>query len=217
MKEKNLKAIDELYELYDRIPRAYIEQNLKIKNPEGKIVPFIFNEPQRIIDEEVQKMIKDGKPVRIIVVKARREGTSTLFLGYGFEKVVRHENMNALIVAHEPEATSDLFDVAKLFYDELPEDERPMKKYDNKKQLSFENPDEFTKKSNPGLRSKIKTATASKIGAGRGGEIHFLHLSEASHYPNADQLMLSLLPAVHDNPGTYIVFLLIGMRKLVNG
>lgn len=207
-KKKELKEVEYLWEImkmYDNIPRSYIQENLKIKNKAGELVPFIFNEAQEMVDREVQRQLDLGVPVRVIVLKARREGISTLSAGYGYEKISRHENMNGLVIAHEPDATSELFEMTKVFYDETPSNERPMKKYDNKTQLTFENPDELTKRFDPGLRSKIRIATANKVRIGRGINLHFFHGSEVSYWADADKLMLAVMQAVPALPNTMVI------------
>jgi len=205
MEIKEVNALKELVRIYDENPRIYIEKNLFIKDKAGRIVPLKFNEPQLKLDEVYQRQRKAGKPIRIIVLKARREGISTQTAAYGFEKISRYPNMNGLVITHEPDSTEEIFGMTKLFYEMLPENEKPMKKYDNVKQLTFENPDELTKNVNPGLRSKIRIATANKVDIGRGTNIHFFHGSEVAYWNDADKLLLSIKQAVPEEPNTIMI------------
>lgn len=61
-----------------RICREYIEKCLKIRNKQGNIVPFKLNGPQNRLYEQIKELRTQGVPVRIIVLKARQMGFSTL-------------------------------------------------------------------------------------------------------------------------------------------
>ncbi len=146
-------------------------------------------------------------PKRYIVLKARQMGLSTLFEGLIFHDTSTNENKNSLIIAHEEPASQNLFQMSKLYYENLPDLIRPMKKYSNGKILSFENPetDENKKQGNPGLRSKISIATAGTGEVGRSATIHNLHVSELAFFPDPKTTMLGLLQCVPDEPNTMIV------------
>jgi len=121
-----------------------------------------------------------------------------------FEDTVSNSNVNSLIVAHEPESTEGIFQMSKLYYDMLSDLMKPIRRYDNKKQMVFENPDEKTRTSDPGLRSKIVIATAGKIKVGRGLTLQNFHGSEVAFWKNANDLMLSVMQAIPDNPNTMV-------------
>lgn len=150
---------------------------------------------------------KNKKPRRYIVLKARQMGLSTLFEADIFHDTSTHENKNSLIIAHEEQASSNLFQMSKLYYENLPDLIRPMKKYANGKVLSFENPtnDDEEKLHNPGLRSKISIATAGAGEVGRSATYHNLHASEVAFFPDAKITMLGLLQSVPDQPNTMVV------------
>jgi hypothetical protein len=141
------------------------------------------------------------------VLKARQMGLSTLFEGLIFQDTSTRENKNSLIIAHEEQASSNLFNMSKLYYDYIPDAIKPMKKYANGKVLSFENPtnDDAEKAKNPGLRSKISIATAGSGEVGRSSTIHNLHASEVAFFPDAKVTMLGLLQAIPDQPNTLAV------------
>ena len=185
----------------------YIEKFLRIKNKKAEIIPFILNTAQNVVMEILNKDKAELKPKRYIVLKARQMGLSTLFEGLIFQDTSTKENKNALIIAHEESASSNLFQMSKLFYENLPDEIRPMKKYSNGKVLAFESPetDESKKKNNPGLRSKITIATAGAGEVGRSSTIHSLHASEVAFFLDAKTTMLGLLQAVPDEPNTLVV------------
>lgn len=185
----------------------YIENFLKIRDKTASIVPFKLNPAQQIVMDMIKEDDKANRPKRYIVLKARQMGLSTLFEGLIFHDTANNENKNALIIAHEESASSNLFQMSKLYYENLPDLIRPMKKYSNGKILSFESPetDEKLKSVNPGLRSKISIATAGAGEVGRSSTIHSLHVSELAFFPDPKTTMLGLLQAIPDQPNTLVV------------
>ena len=185
----------------------YIENFLKIRDKTATIVPFILNKAQNIVLDIMKEDEKRGKPKRYIVLKARQMGLSTLFEGLIFQDTSTHENKNSLIIAHEEQASTNLFNMSKLYYENIPDVIKPMKKYANGKNLTFENPetDDEKKAQNPGLRSRISIATAGAGEVGRSATYHNIHASEVAFFPDAKTTMLGLLQAVPDQPNTLVV------------
>lgn len=184
-----------------------MENFLKIRDKSAQIIPFKLNRAQNIVMDIIERDIREGKPKRYIVLKARQMGLSTLFEGLIFQDTATKENKNSLIIAHEETASSNLFNMSKLYLDELPEILKPMRKYANGKVLSFENPsnDDAEKARNPGLRSKISIATAGAGEVGRSSTVHNLHASEVAFFPDARTTMLGLLQAIPNQPNTLAV------------
>lgn len=187
--------------------QLYIEKLLKIRTKKGELVSFRMNEMQRKLDNKIEELKAQGKPVRVIILKARQMGASTYTEGKIFKKTATTKLTNSLIIAHKEDASNNLFNMSKLFYEELPPPIKPMKKASNAKELIFENPtaDPNEKKINPGLRSKIKIDTAKNLGAGRSETIHNLHVSELAFWDRAQEVMLGLLQAVPNTPNTMVV------------
>lgn len=188
-------------------PAWYIESFLQIRDKKAQIIPFKLNNAQKRVMKLLDEHKKDGIPLRYIVLKARQMGLSTLFEGLIFHDTANHQNKNSLIIAHEEQASSNLFGMSKLYYEYLPDAIKPMKKYANGKVLSFENPDkdDDEKAKNPGLRSKISIATAGSGEVGRSATYHNIHASEVAFFPDARTTMLGLLQAVPDQPNTMVV------------
>ena len=197
------KERDAIYEMLKE-PLEYIEHALYIKTKDQQIKSLWMNDAQQIIYGKIQALEKDDKPIRIIILKARQEGVSTLCEAILFEKAARHENVNSLIIAHEPESTEEIFAMSKRFYDMLPEWMKPMRRYDNKKQMVFENPNEKARGNLPGKRSRMIIATADKARIGRGMTLHCFHGSEVAFWKKAKELMLSVMQAIPDLPNTMV-------------
>lgn len=189
----------------------YIESCLKIKTKSGMVVPFRLNDAQRKLYAVAKRQQDAGKPVRLIILKARQLGFSTLTEGLIFHACATRRNVNALIVAHREDATANLFRMSKLFYDELPAPVKPMLRASNAQELVFENPSKLRseREARPGLRSRIRCATAGGRGIGRSDTLQCVHLSEYAFWPDgADgkaSTLAGILQAVPSLPGTMVV------------
>ena len=193
------------------IAMDYIENCLKIKTKSGTVVPFRLNGAQRKLYAVAKRQQDAGKPVRLIILKARQLGFSTLTEGLIFHACATRKNVNALIVAHREDATANLFRMSKLFYDELPAPVKPMLRASNAQELVFENPSKLRseREARPGLRSRIRCATAGGRGIGRSDTLQCVHLSEYAFWPDgADgkaSTLAGILQAVPSLPGTMVV------------
>lgn len=194
--------------------RFYIENFLKIRNKSAELVNFKYNSAQEEFEKIMHYNTEHNIPHRYIILKARQLGMSTFTEAVIFHDTATSENTNSLIIAHEDKATQNLFNMSKLFYEELPPMLRPMKKYSNEKALVFENPsgDDVEKQRNPGLRSKITVATAGTSDTARSGTYHKVHVSEIAFFPNPKNTMTALLQTVPDDTNTLVV-----MESTANG
>ena len=189
-------------------PKAYCEHLLRIRTKEQKLLPLVFNEAQEHLYSVIRREAAAGKPIRIIVLKGRQEGISTVTEGLMFQDTVTRPNVKTLIVAHDTTATGNLFKMNKLFYDCLPPWARPLRKNSNAKELVFENPtrDDGEKRRRPGLRSSIRCQTAGKGGVGRSDTLTNVHISEYAFWPNnKEDLLLGVMQTVPHDPGTMVV------------
>ena len=193
------------------IAKDYIENCLKIKTKSGTVVPFRLNDAQKKLYAVAKKQQDAGKPVRLIILKARQLGFSTLTEGLIFHACATRRNTNALIVAHREDATANLFRMSKLFYDELPAPVKPMLRASNAQELVFENPSKLRseREARPGLRSRIRCATAGGHGIGRSDTLQCVHLSEYAFWPDGADgkaaTLAGILQAVPSLPGTMVV------------
>jgi hypothetical protein len=180
--------------------KKYIEQFVKIRDKVGRIIDFKLNEPQQKLYDIIKEQKKLGKPVRIIILKARQMGFSTLTESILFKETATKFNVNTGIIAHKEEATTNLFTMSKRIYDNLPEEMKPAKKSSNAKELIFDN------KEGTGLKSKIKCMTAGADGVGRSDTFNNLHISELAFWGDgARETMLGLMQAVPNAPNTMVI------------
>ncbi len=181
--------------------KLYIEKFLKIKDKKAKIVPLTLNKPQMKLYNALGEQYKQGKPQRAIVLKSRQMGFSTLAEALIFKRTATAPNVKSGIVTHKADATTNLYNMFKRYYDNLPCDElKPLIKASNAKELIFDN-DKGT-----GLQSSIKCMTAGSEGIGRSDTFQNLHLSEYAFWDgNKEQTMLGLLQAVPRELNTMII------------
>lgn len=180
--------------------KKYIEKYVKIRDKAGNIIDLKLNEPQEKLYEIIKKQKQEGKPVRIVILKARQMGFSTLVESILFKETATKFNVNTGIVAHKEDSTTNLFNMSKRIYDNLPIEMKPSKKASNAKELIFDNQD------GTGLKSKIKCMTAGAEGIGRSDTFNNLHISEYAFWPgNKKETLLGLMQSVPNLPNTIVI------------
>jgi len=198
---------------YDK--KWYIEKFLKIKNKKAEMVPFVFNKAQNLIYSKWLECMRDNIPPKFVVLKSRQQGISTWSEGMIFADTANNELKSSYIIAHEGDASSNLFSMSKLFYDELPSIIKPMRSRNNQKALIFENPNKDAVEKGtepPGLRSKFSIGTANVGEAGRSGTNHNLHISECAFFPNPEKTVAGLMQTIPDGMNTLMI-----MESTANG
>lgn len=180
--------------------RKYIENFVYIRNKKSRMVLLHFNEPQAKLYRVIQQQHEQHKPIRVIILKARQMGFSTATGGIIFKQVATHRNVDAAIVAHTEQASTNLFNMYKLMYDNLPPELRPSTRASNAKEIIFDNQD------SSGLNSKIKCMAAGTKGLGRSMTLKYLHISELAFWEgNVAEQMNGLFQAVPNTPDSMII------------
>ena len=158
---------------YDKILdyESFASNYLKVIHIENKkIVPFTIdrdtplNTPIRRLNAIWKEDEKNGVPIRYIILKARREFFSTYIQSRMYHKISTQENRDGVIIAQDDDGVQKIFNIARIFYEETPDEIKPMKRYHNKREMRFENPDSKKRSSFPGLRSGINVYLAVKLG-----------------------------------------------------
>jgi hypothetical protein len=189
----------------------YARHALKIVNAEQKLVPLEARAAQLRFDGVLERQRREGRPLRAIVLKARKLGFSTWTMAKMVERATQTANHKAVVVAHDLDTSGELFEIARVMYGNLPDDEhlqlRPEVRYSQKsKLLSFGTGSrEFRQTGDLGLNSSILVDTASTIESGRGFTYNSMHLSEIAFWVDSKRKLISLQNAVPDDPGTMIV------------
>lgn len=182
--------------------RKYIENYLKIqsKDTDAGVIPFKFNSVQERVYNTIKEQRSKDKAPRIIILKARQMGMSTLVEGINFAETATNHNTTANIIAHTVDATTNLFNMFKFYYNNLPEQLKPQVLASNAKELVFNN------KQGTGLNSKIRCLTANAQGAGRSSTVQYVHASEFAFWEGDKNATLAgLLQAVPNAVNSLVV------------
>jgi hypothetical protein len=157
--------------------------------------PFILNSSQRKLVAEFERQRKLGIPIRVIILKARQIGFSTVTEAYILWLLIRNPNTKAVTLAHEADASSNLFEMFTRFYDNLPAPFKPGQDSRNEALgfLHFALP----------LDSGIEIKTAANPNAGRGNTFQYCHASEVAFWENP-QTFRSLKQAIPNVPNSFL-------------
>ena len=178
----------------------YIENCLKIRTKEGTIVDFKPNQAQMKLYNIIKENSGKGKPILIIILKARQLGFSTFTGGVIFKLSATKRFVDSGIVAHTSEASTNLFNMYKLFYECLPDSMKPSLKASNAKEVVFDN------EQGTGLKSKIRCMTAGAKGLGRSLTLNYLHLSELAFWEgDVQETLTGLMQAFTAKPDSILI------------
>ncbi|MED0679688.1 DNA packaging protein [Aneurinibacillus thermoaerophilus] len=201
-KPKAIKQVKAILEDFER----FCAKCLRIKTKDGALRPLILNEAQKKLARTVFSQIAQDKPVRIIILKARQMGFSTTTEAIIYYLSSLQEAKNAFIVAQDSSASENLYDMFRLYYENAPAIFKPMRKRNNSRRLTFENPStkETERRKNPGLKSKITVQSAENRVLARSETIHYLHISELAFWPakKKKKHLDALFAALSKEPGT---------------
>ena len=196
-------------------PRAAAPKYFKIRNKEAQRIALKLNACQRLIMDAHDRQRKAGKPVRLIVLKPRQTGSSTVCEELLFSQTATKRDVESLIIAHDKDSSATLLTISNLFYQEWPEEIQPVRKWDNKNELYFNvpvNAKQLAKSQKRprgtaalGLNSRLRIETANNTKAGRARTIQNLHCSEFAFWPDPKLAMLSLMQAVPHIPESMII------------
>lgn len=160
--------------------RKIFKSFLRILDKEQNEIPFTFNEAQETLFQAVVDQMRNNKPVRFVILKARQMGFSTFIAGLIFILTMFQKNKNAIIVAHVSNAAEQIFKMYKRFYYSLPKELQTDLKSNNARELSS-----LT------YGSTIRVLTQGD-GIARGSTLNFVHFSEGAFYENLEDSVLSV-------------------------
>lgn len=176
----------------------YCEKNLCITNKRGELVKLRPNIAQRALADAVLEDLASGRPVRYIVLKARQMGLSTIIEALCYWWAATHQYVNAMIVAHDRDASANIYQMFQRYYDNSDPAFKPTTKYLTKNDLTFDN------EKGTGIKSQIKTAVAKQGGTGRSQTNRFVHGSEVAFWEGGIDIVAGLLQTVPLLPETFI-------------
>lgn len=154
--------------------KFYARHCCKIRTKDGTIAPLVLNAVQERFLEAVLDQLKTTGRVRMIVLKARQQGLSTVISAFQYWWLSQHPAHKGLVMAHEADSTAALFDMYRRLHENVPEMLKPSTKYSSKTELVFDK-----------LDTGIRVATAGGRGVARGETLQTSHLSEVAFWPQA--------------------------------
>jgi hypothetical protein len=171
-------------------------EQLTFKTKSAKLIRFDRNAPfawaQRQFVAEVERQYNEGLPVRIIVLKGRQIGISTVTEAILFLWCFLHPGTNAVVLSRDQESSDYLFGMTKRFWTTSPMHGTFNTKYDRIGYLEWQ----------PPILSTFTTSTAGKDDPGRGQTIQAAHLSECAFWEDADDIASALGEAIPNEHGT---------------
>lgn len=184
---------------------------LKIREYDSpRVVPFRLNEAQRTIYEKILKAKAEKRPIKHVILKARKMGVTTFYDALGYHVTATNKLTDSMVVAHDAETSMMIFDKVRMFFDLAPSFAQPMRKVRSRKEIRFENPttDEDEKRASPGLLSTFAVGTAGSREIMRGGTLTFFHGSEVAFWgKNASKQMLGVINSIPDHDPRTVVAL----------
>jgi hypothetical protein len=157
-------------------PEYLVEMFFCIVDKDKKTLPFFLNDVQKDFIERLNRAkidYREGKRLHIkfLVLKGRQAGFTSCITAYQLASTISKSNFEGFTAADEDANTTAIFEnKAKYVYSMLPDLLKPTEKYNNRKQLLFEE-----------LHSSWEIKTASK-NMGRSRTINFFHGSESAFW-----------------------------------
>jgi hypothetical protein len=195
MTEKDIK-IEYVRRGIQKEPMLLLENSmLQITSKESEKIPFTLNPIQKKLHDVIIENY-GRRPLRLIVLKARKEGISTYISALFYALTSQTENTDCVVTAHESDASSYIFNIYKFYHENMGEFQflAPELKKNNAKML------EFDKKN-----SAIYVKVASGEGVGRSFTPRLVHCSEVAFYSNADEVFLGLNNSIPKSANTIVV------------
>lgn len=180
----------------------------------GTDVLFRLKRPQRKLIKRLEKMRKAGKPIRLILLKARQWGGSTAIQIYmAWLQLVHEVGLNSLIIAHQgtgSDEIKDMFDrLVKSYPVEMLHELGDAYAPNEPKMVGVGKSGSIFRV--PQRNCKIKIGTAERPNSCRGGDYNLVHLSEVGLWKETDgkkpeDIVRSACSGILLRPYTMIVY-----------
>lgn len=167
---------------------------IKPKQMNAPMAILRLKKAQKRVFDVIYQLWLDNKIIRILILKARQTGISTLIEAILYAITSQTENINSLIISKDKEGSDYIFEMSKLYQEQLNPAFKPKEKKSNEKKLEFES-----------THSQLMIDTAADSGAGRGTTLQLVHLSEYAFFRKARELMLAVSQAVPAMSRTIII------------
>lgn len=185
---------------------------IKAKGGGGDVL-FVLNRPQRKLVAKLEKMRLKGKPIRLVILKARQWGGSTCVQMYMAWLQMTHEvGLNSLIIAHQSAASDKIKAMFKKMLDAYPLEmlHELGDEYDENERKMVGIGQSGSTHAIPQRNCTISIGTAISPDSSRSGDYNLVHLSEVGLWEDTDKrkaedVMRSACSGVLYAPNTMIV------------
>lgn len=164
MKAATVAAPDDISE------QQYIERYFKIVDKKRELVAFKYNSAQKYLESSLAEG-RDKGYRRFLILKARKQGASSLILAKFLIRCLTRKNRRAVVISHESGATQRLLGRVYEYKDNLLPP--PPVETESTKEMSF-----------PETKSSYYVGTAGSKAFGRGDDTTDLHVSELDWWEN---------------------------------
>jgi hypothetical protein len=158
-------------------------QSLKIRRRDQRIVNLVYNSAQQKAWALVAEKIDRREPIRLIILKARREGISTAIESWLMSMIAEGDYVNALITAHMKRPAGKIWAMSKLFVTSSPLLNKMATIGNNTINIG---------------NSMLEVATAGSPESERGGDLTAWHASEAAFYTH-HEVMTATMQSLPDS------------------
>lgn len=180
----------------------------------GEDVLFVLTRPQRRLVKLLEEMRLAGKPIRLVLLKARQWGGSTTIQLYmAWLQLVHRVGLNSLIIAHQGAGSDEINDMFNRVITRYPiEMLHKMGEAYNPNELKYVGVGKSGSIHKvPQRNCKIKIGTAERPDGCRGGDYSLVHLSEVGLWKTTDgkrpeDIVRSACSGVLLRPYTMIVY-----------
>ncbi len=188
-KRKKLSEYKDNFELFAK-------EQIKIlpKDSSQGFQPFVFNEAQKIVNEQIEEQLRKTGRVRAIILKARQMGLSTFTTARVFWKSYFNAYNKSVVMAHDTATSDSLFSMSRNTISNMSEDFRPKFKKSNAKEIMFEHND-----------SGYRLYTAGSPEAGRGTTPTIAHLSEVAFWTHDAKILAGMFQGISQAKGTEVI------------
>lgn len=204
--DNEIEVIDELFRLrlkYDF--EFYAKMCIKIQDKETKaMIPLVLNRGQRILLKQYESDRLAGRPCRVVLVKSRQWGGSTLTAAYMFWMMRMHyNNWHTTIVALDQSQAVNIRTMMKNMIKELPDfhEETTFKRFEGRETIRVI----------PETGAKVQIGSAERPDALRSFDFAMVHFSEvglwkATKTKSGADIAQTVYSTVPNRPGTMIVY-----------
>lgn len=166
---------------------------LSVVTKDAQLVPLSMNREQDLFVDEVERQANNRLPIRIITLKARQMGISTITEAIMFLFAMLFTRYKGMVIAHEIDSAQHLLGMTTNYWETYPYKKLWTPKYQSRNELAWVE-----------SNSSMKIATANNIKAGRSRTIQALHASEIAFYEDPKTLMTGLRQSIPNKPNTFI-------------